>query len=115
MWRSMSSPVAVVVTLVLPHGPDDAGQLVVERDRRFVVTDALFRLYGPAPQPIEFLALFERVPRRRQSSAGSVDQLRPQIYITPLADSSNTPFFPEENSRAVIPSQLARCRPVGKR
>ena len=88
-----SSPVAGQVTrLVPPNGPADARQLVSQRNRRLVVSDALLQLQSPLlecaqARGIGSIQLFCAC----QDRSGTMNQQRTQVHITTLGDAAEIP------------------------
>ena len=102
-----SSPVARLVTrLVPPNGPADARQLVSQRNRRFVVSDALLQLQSPLlacaqARGIGSIQLFCAC----QDRSGTMNQQRTQVHLPTLGDaaevsSKTTARFAQRHAQA---------------
>lgn len=65
---------------VTQHRPDNACQLGGERDDHDVGVSPREQLAYPCADPRGCLG------KMRQSGAGAMDQLGPQVFVTPLAD-----------------------------
>ena len=90
---SGDSLVGVEVSLVFPHGPAAAGELVGKRDGGFVVPDASFEPHGPALELVERLVSFVERFGAIENGTSAVDEEGSQIFVTLFGDTSEVSSF----------------------
>ena len=79
--------IGVEVSLVLPHRPAAACELVGERDGGLVVPDPMFELHRPSLKPVERLMCFIERFGAGENGASPMDEQCSQIFIPLLGDS----------------------------
>jgi len=87
-------------SLVSPHSPDDAGELVRHGDGRDIVTTTLLR----RPRPRLKVGRVSRALRVPQERARAMDQQHPQVHVALRADRAQPPT----EGAGVLPRRQAK-------